>query len=207
MNYLAHLLLSSHTPAMLAGGLLGDFVKGPLADRYSEGITQGILLHRKIDRYTDDHEIVRSSRSLISAQRRRYAGIMIDVFYDHFLARHWARYAAIPLADFTRDVYRMLAEHQHSFPERLQQILPQMTRDDWLASYAELWAVDAALNSIARRLRRTNPLMGAVRELEAQYLQLEIQFLSFFPELIGYVVATKKRPALIAGCWPAGTVC
>ncbi|MHB8453728.1 MAG: acyl carrier protein phosphodiesterase [Acidiferrobacterales bacterium] len=194
MNYLAHLLLSSHTPESLIGGLLGDFVKGSLTNRYSQNIAHGIQLHRAIDRYTDDHVIVRSSRALISAERRRYAGIMIDVFYDHFLARHWSSYATVSLADFTQETYRVLALHQHSFPERLQHLLPHMTRDDWLTSYREHWAVDAALNGISRRMRRPNRLAGAACELEAHYQQLEAQFLEYFPQLVHHVM--EKRAIL-----------
>ncbi len=201
MNYLAHLLLSSHTPETLIGGLLGDFVKGPLTNRFDPAVAHGILLHRAIDRYTDDHDIVRSSRALISAERRRYAGIMIDVFYDHFLARHWSNFATVSLADFTQEAYRVLALHQFSLPDRLQHLLPHMTRDDWLTSYQEHWAVDAALNGISQRLRRPNRLAGAACELQAHYQQLEAQFLAFFPQLVRYVMVKRANLSSDSACW------
>lgn len=192
MNYLAHLLLSSHSPEMLVGGLLGDFVKGTLAGRSDTAITQGILLHRKIDRFTDNHEILGRSRSLISRQRRRFAGIVVDVSYDHFLARHWQSYATVPLADFAQETYRILTEHQSQLPEKLQRILPRMTRDDWLGSYVELDAIDAVLNGIGRRLRRPNPLSNAIEEIEENYAILEMHFRCFFPDLVRYVAAMDR---------------
>lgn len=186
MNYLAHVFLSSPTDEAVVGALLGDFVKGPLGDRYSPGVRAGILLHRRIDRYTDTHEIVRASQSLVSRERRRFAGILVDVFYDHFLARHWLAYAATPLADFTCEVYAILMRYRANLPERLQRILPCMMRDDWLGSYRELWAIDRALNGLARRSQHSELLAGAVGELERNYIQFEGHFLAFFPELRRY---------------------
>jgi acyl carrier protein phosphodiesterase len=154
MNYLAHAFLSRSSPELLIGGLLGDFVKGALGERYTPGVRTGILLHRAIDRYTDAHASVRASCALISPARRRFAAILVDVFYDHFLARHWPRYSEQPLADFTQQVYATLLPQLASYPERLQYILPRMAADDWLASYAEVESVDAALHGIARRFQR-----------------------------------------------------
>ncbi len=190
MNYLAHVFLARHTPGAMIGGLLGDFAKGPLDRRYDPAVSAGICLHRAIDRYTDAHAIVRASCALVSPQRRRFAGIMVDVFYDHFLARHWPRYAELPLVDFTQQVYATLAPQRAGFPERLQRILPRMIADDWLASYCELWAVDAALNGIARRFQRfarARVLQDAVEELARDYPRFEQHFLAFFPELVRFV--------------------
>jgi acyl carrier protein phosphodiesterase len=202
MNYLAHAFLSRATPDLLIGGLLGDFVKGHAGlQQYGPGVRAGILLHRAIDRYTDAHPIVRASCALISPARRRFAGILVDVFYDHFLARHWQRYTAQPLEDFTRQVYATLAPHTASFPERLQRILPRMAADDWLASYAEIESVDAAVHGIARRFQRyprAAVLADGVQELLHHYDALEQQFLEFFPALLGFVEA-EQRNVLAAG--------
>ena len=190
MNYLAHAFLSRASPELLIGGLLGDFVKGALGERYTPAVRAGILLHRAIDRYTDAHPTVRASCALISPARRRFAAILVDVFYDHFLARHWQRYADRPLAEFTQQVYATLLPHRASYPERLQRILPRMAADDWLASYAEIESVDAALHGIARRFRRyprAAVLSDGVQELLLNYAALEQQFLDFFPELLGFV--------------------
>jgi len=201
MNFLAHAFLSRASPELLIGGLLGDFVKGALGERYTPTIRAGILLHRAIDRYTDAHPAVRASCALISPARRRFAGILVDAFYDHFLARHWQRYAELPLEAFTQQVYATLLPHTASYPERLQRILPHMVADDWLASYAEIESVDAALHGIARRFQRyprAVVLADGVQELHLNYAALEQQFLDFFPELLGFVENAQGN-ALAAG--------
>ncbi len=97
MNYLAHFFLAENTPESLLGNLLGDFVKGSAVNLYPQEIIKGIYLHRKVDSYTDSHAIVRSSKSLVCSQRRRFAGVLIDVFYDHFLAKNWREYSEVPV--------------------------------------------------------------------------------------------------------------
>lgn len=190
MNYLAHVFLQRSSPDLLIGGLLGDFVKGALNGRFSPTVEAGILLHRATDCYTDGHPTVRASTALISPVRRRFAGILIDVFYDHFLARHWARYSEQALEAFTHQVYTTLASRSADYPERLQRMLPFMTEQDWLASYMHIESVDAALHGIARRFQRyprAAVLGDGVQELIRNYGALEQQFLEFFPDLIAFV--------------------
>jgi acyl carrier protein phosphodiesterase len=189
MNYLAHALLSSHSPAAIVGGMLGDFVKGAIPAHYDKEVREAILTHRAIDRFTDAHELTRAGRTLVSPARRRFAGILLDVFYDHFLARHWTRYSHEPLDVFTARVYAALWSPRAQFPARLQHILPYMMAEDWLASYAELESVEAALRGIARRLQRfprAAVLHDAVEELEHNYAAFERNFLEFFPFVIGF---------------------
>lgn len=186
MNYLAHVFVSHDTPDAIVGAMLGDFVKGRVINGWNEDVRAAILLHRAIDRYTDRHPLTRASCSLVSAERRRFAGILVDVFYDHFLARHWSRLHPSSLPAFTQTVYAALWPRRAQFPPRMQRILPWMIRDDWLASYAEIAAVDAALNGMARRFRyseRANALASGVSELECNYAALETNFLAFVPQL------------------------
>jgi acyl carrier protein phosphodiesterase len=186
MNYLGHLLLSHATPDAITGAMLGDFVKGRVPDHWGAEVQAAIVLHRDIDRYTDRHPAVVASRALISAERRRFAGVMVDIFFDHFLARHWPRYHSHSLPDFAREVYRVLLPRRATFPERLRRIVPFMAADDWLSSYADIVAVDATLNGIARRFRypeRAQVLTTAVAELERNYTELEQCFSEFFPQL------------------------
>lgn len=192
MNYLGHFLLSHATADAITGAMLGDFVKGEVDEAWGPEIRAAILLHRDIDRYTDRHPLVAASRTLISPERRRFAGIMLDIFYDHFLARHWRLYYGGPLPDFARMIYGVLLSRQAMFPERLQRIVPFMAANDWLASYAEVAAVDAALKGIARRFRypqRAQALLTGVAELEQNYPELEQRFAEFFPELRIYAAA------------------
>lgn len=190
MNYLAHVFLSEGTPESLIGNLLGDFVKGSIENIYPSEIIKGIKLHQKIDIYTDSHPIFRSSKRLISQNRRRFSGIMIDVFYDHFLAKNWSKYSSIALGDFTSYVYQVLQENQNILPERLKNILPDMIANDWLQSYQYTTVIDRAINGISHRIKRKNNLCGGVEELFLNYQQLQADFSIFFPELIDY---TKNR--------------
>ena len=183
MNYLAHLYLAEQSRDGLLGSLLGDFVKGRLDSRIPDGVRRGIVLHRAIDSYTDAHPRHRRSRNRISRARRRYAGIIVDVCYDHFLARHWNDYSNEPLDAFTARAYAVLREREDELPDRLRRIAPLMVADDWLGSYADLGNVARALDGIARRITRRNAFGGAIEEIETAYTSLEGDFREFFPDL------------------------
>jgi acyl carrier protein phosphodiesterase len=143
-------------------------------------LARGVRLHRAIDSYAESHPAFRASRQRVSAPRRRVAGIMVDMFYDHFLARHWADYQPDePLADFTARQYALLAGLGADLPVRLARILPAMAADDWLASYREVTAIALALDRMAARLSRPNPLPGAGEELPANYAGFERDFRLF----------------------------
>jgi acyl carrier protein phosphodiesterase len=195
MNYLAHLYLAEEHAESLLGNLLGDFVKGAVGNGFSEEVRKGIELHRKVDRYTDSHAVVRTSLQRISPHRRRFAGVMVDIFYDHLLAKNWQMYSLMPLADFSQNIYRVLKEHEAQLPARLQDMLPYIIGEDWLTSYREIGAIDRALNRIAgrmvKRFGRDTPLLNSVEELQANYQQLESDFHRFFPDLIDYVKAQR----------------
>jgi acyl carrier protein phosphodiesterase len=183
MNYLAHLYLAEQNREGLLGSLLGDFVKGRLDHRFPETVRRGIALHRAIDSFTDAHPVHLASRNRIGKQRRRYAGIIVDVCYDHFLCRHWTDYSGESLASFSARVYDILREHRHDLPHRLRRMAPHMIADDWLGSYSDLTNVGRALDGIAQRIPRSNPLAGALTEIEANYGALDDDFRRFFPEL------------------------
>jgi acyl carrier protein phosphodiesterase len=195
MNYLAHLHLAEQSSEGLLGSLLGDFVKGPLNDRYPESVRRGIALHRAVDSFTDAHPLHLESRNRIGKARRRYAGIIVDVCYDHFLSRHWPDYSNESLAGFAARVYDVLREYRGELPDRLQRIAPHMIADDWLGSYADLANVGRALDGIARRITRSNNLAGALAEIEANYAALDEDFQRFFPEL--EAEAGRIRSALV----------
>jgi acyl carrier protein phosphodiesterase len=199
VNFLAHAFLAHGNTEVMVGSMMGDFVKGPLVNHYSPAITQGLTLHRRVDTYTDAHGLVARSRSRISPARRRYAGILIDLFYDHYLASNWRDYSAMPLNEFTISVYAALLQRMHELPERLQNIAPHMARMDWLGSYREADAVGEALDRIGNRLTRGNALLGSVEELKANYAGLLEDFRMFFPEVIlfarEHLAATVPNPS------------
>jgi acyl carrier protein phosphodiesterase len=192
MNFLAHLYLADRRPDALLGSLMGDFVKGPLAGRFSPELTRALSQHRKVDAFTDAHPTVRASRARVAPPRRRFAGLMVDVFYDHFLALHWEDYADQPLEAFAREVYALLRAREAMLPERLRRIAPLMAQFDWLGSYRRVEAVHVALDRMGERLKRGNALLGAGVELTANYAGLEADFRAFFPELVRFV---REGPA------------
>ena len=192
MNFLAHLFLSHETAEAVVGALLGDFVKGRLTDeRYPPAIIAGIRRHRAIDCYTDAHPLVRASRNVVSGPRRRFAPILIDLFYDHLLARDWRCYSAVPLGAFTRSAYAVLAAHAPSFPEPLRQVLPRLIGEDWLGAYAERTGIERALAGLSRRVRRGDALVGGVEELVQNEAVLQRYFDAFFAELCAEVARWK----------------
>ena len=187
MNYLAHLYLADNSPGSLIEGLLGDFVKGPLDNAYDDDITKGTLIHRRIDSFSDSHEKVFESKRLISPKRSRFSDIIIDVCFDHFLARSWSEYSNEELADFTRKVYVLLSKYSHILPYKLRSIIPKMIEEDWLGSYQYIEGIGQIMDRVSRRLTRGEGMLGAVKELETNYEKMEENFKSFFPELIAYV--------------------
>lgn len=196
MNFLAHAYLAGPAPADRLGGMLGDFVKGPLPAGLPEAVAAGVSLHRRIDSYADGHPAFRASRSRVSAERRRYAGVMVDLFYDHFLARHWDEFNAEPLQDFTAGTYALLARHAALLPPRLAEIFPYMRREDWLRSYRELASVGEALDSMSRhRLTRPNRLAGAAGELEDAYEGFERDFRAFLPDVRAFAARFREGRA------------
>lgn len=193
MNFLAHAVLAGPDPADRLGAMLGDFVKGPLPAGLPPAVAAGVALHRRIDSFADTHPAFRRSRTRVSPQRRRYAGIMVDLFYDHFLALHWADCSGEPLPEFTAEVYALMWSHAELLPPRLAQILPVMQAQDWMSAYRSMEAVGLALDRMAeRRLTRPNTLAGAAVELEARYRDFERDFLAFFPDAQAFAEEVRR---------------
>ncbi|BAL22966.1 ACP phosphodiesterase [Azoarcus sp. KH32C] len=179
MNFLAHALLAGDAQADQLGGLIGDFVKGPLPAGLPDDVAAGVRLHREIDAFAETEPAFRRSRARVSAERRRVAGVMVDMFYDHFLARHWSDFHPEPLEVFTARMYRLMSEHGELLPPRLAAILPRMRESDWLGSYESPEIIAMALDRMAHRLSRANPLTGSGAELLADYAGFEADFREF----------------------------
>lgn len=190
MNYLAHLHLGGHHPEQLLGSLYGDFVKGRVEGQFTPSIEAAIQLHRQIDVFTDSHPLVGQALSRFERTRRRFAGIVLDIFFDHCLARDWALYAEGPLDSFTAGVYRVLAD-EPNLPERLAEVAPHMAAGDWLGSYRRFESLERAFLGIARRLSRPEEMAHAMEELESLYEPLSEDFRLFYPQL--QVFARERR--------------
>jgi acyl carrier protein phosphodiesterase len=185
VNFLAHLALSGEEPEILVGNLMGDFVKGRLEGRFPPGIRQGIELHRKIDSFAGQNEFFIRSKQRIDARFGLYRGVLVDLYYDHFLALNWQDYGRLPLQQFIDNASAILEEHREMLPERLQLRLAELF-SDWLPSYLELDGIDRVLKRMSARLKRANPLGDGVGELKRNYGALEEDFRRFFPQLRAY---------------------
>jgi acyl carrier protein phosphodiesterase len=190
MNHLAHFHLSSDKRAWLLGGLLGDFVKGPLRGDYPGDWEQGIVLHRRIDSYTDSHPLWAELRGQFAPSYRRYSGIMLDIAADHFLIQHWQQFSDQPLEQFCQHIYQLLAE-PHTLPEQAALLAQRLVEHQSLQSYQDWQGVEKALWHVSQRLRRSNPLADAGPELQRHYPQIEAIFLRFYPQLIAYAKQQK----------------
>ncbi|RRN79348.1 DUF479 domain-containing protein [Pseudoxanthomonas sp. SGD-10] len=193
MNYLAHTYLAAPDPEAMLGALLGDFVFGlaALAD-YSPVERREILVHRRVDRYTDDHPVVAGARALFAPGLRRYAGIALDVYYDHLLARDWARHSDEPLDRYTARFYEHLLAQRARLPERLQGLAPRIAAHDWLGSYRRRESVDLAVTRIATRLSRNGErLVACLDDLRRHEEAIAAGFEVFFPQLEAYTVQAR----------------
>jgi acyl carrier protein phosphodiesterase len=184
MNFLAHLYLSGNDPAVMTGNFIGDFVKGKnLHERFGAAIAKGIDLHRSIDSFTDTHAVVAQSKKHLWSTYRHYAGVIVDIYYDHFLARNWNEYHLQLLPDYAEHCYGVLQTQRDALPEQVQFMLPHMVRGNWLANYATLEGIQRALSGMARRTRFVSKMEEAVNDLETHYTTFEQEFKLFFPQL------------------------
>ena len=196
MNYLAHLYLSDGSTEALVGGLLGDFVKGPLTPgRYPPQMLAAIRLHRRVDSFVDNHPAVMRSRARFAPGFRRYAGILLDLFHDHFLARDWHEHADEPLARFSDRAYRAFDHHHELLPPRARQVTRAMAYDDWLGSYGDPEGIRRALQGLSRRLSRANPMAAGHAELARDYIAIEADFRDLLPAVRAFAGANADLEA------------
>jgi len=193
LNYLVHLFLADDTPPSLLGNLMGDFVKGRLDDTFPAAIRSGIELHRQVDAFAHDNPMYRRSKSRLDDSYGYFRGVLIDIFYDHFLARNWHRYHPLPLEDFAARIYRLLEEHFELLPPGLQQVVPRMVENNWLVSYRQAETIDRVLRRISTRLRRPNPIGMGIAELHRHYAGLEIDFGLFLAQAQEFARAWEAK--------------
>lgn len=196
MNFLAHAHLSGNNNPILIGNLIADSVKGKTLFSFPENIQQGIVLHRKIDAFTDSHPIVKKSKELIRAESGKFAGIVVDIYYDHFLAREWDMFSLEPLDIYSANIYKKLGLYFQYLPQKVIRILPYMIAQNWLNGYANFNELNKVFMGMHRRSGYRSNMTVAVDELKKKYFNLHEHFMEFYPQLVSF--ASSERESLLS---------
>ncbi len=188
MNHFAHLVLAQPTVESTVGNLLGDFARGVDADSLPAPVRAGLFNHRAVDRFTDSHPLVLEMKRGFSRERRRFAGIALDIYFDHLLIRHWRRFEHRPLRPLIDDFYQRMALGRALMPgPDMRRVTQRMIDYDWFGSYRDIDAVAESLDRVAGRIRFANGFANAIEDLLRQHDSIEDGFLEFFPELQRHV--------------------
>jgi acyl carrier protein phosphodiesterase len=183
MNFLAHIYLSGDSKDILIGNFIGDYVKGKKITGYPEEVKQGIMLHRKIDSFTDSHMLTRSSKKIIAEKYGLYAGIVVDIYYDHFLSANWQMYSEIPLNDYISDRYRLLDSGSSIFPAGVKSWFPYFIKSNWLETYIHFNGLNMVFKRMSYRTSLPDHSEYAVSQLKQNYDLLKQNFIVFFTEM------------------------
>ena len=186
MNFLAHIYLSGDSDLITIGNFMADGIKGKDYRKYNRELQIGILLHREIDTFTDAHETVRKSTKRLHEKYSHYSGVIVDILYDHFLAKNWSNYCNIPLDKYVDHFYGSLEEHFDVLPLRIKKMTPYMITNNWLLSYASIDGITKVLEGMNNRTHNKSQMNLAVNELVEFYEEFEVEFTSFFKELIAF---------------------
>lgn len=194
MNFLAHVYLSGNDEPAMVGNFIGDFVKGRnLTEQYGEGIARGIELHRAIDEFTDRHPIVKQSKARLWPTYRHYSAVIVDIFYDHYLAAGWSTYSDEPLEKYAERVYAIMARHDPILPEQVRHMLGYMSRGNWLVGYSYVEGIRRALTGMSRRATFESKMEQAVIDLKLHYEEFQSDFGQFFPELEAFSANWRSK--------------
>lgn len=180
MNFLAHIYLSNEQDFIKIGNFIADSVKGKDYLQYPKEVQQGIILHRHIDTFTDAHPIWRSSKKHLIAPYGHYSGVIVDMYYDYFLALHWNKYSKIPLELYAQNFYTLLQDNFEILPKRVQNFLPIMIAQNWLVQYQSIDGLKAILTQMDSRSKGVSKMSQATKQLLIHHSELEQEFFSFF---------------------------
>ncbi len=186
MNFLAHIYLSFDEPQITLGNFFADHIRGNKYKHLPERIQKGILLHREIDTFTDSHAIPKISSKRLHKNYSHYSRVIVDIFYDHFLAKNWKTYSEVPLDRFVDDFYDLLEQNFTVLPTSTQRMMPYMISDNWLYNYANLDGISRVLDGMNRRTKNKSKMNFAILDLEEHYTDFEKEFTAFFEELITF---------------------
>ncbi len=186
MNFLAHVYLSGNNEQLILGNLIADAVKGKQIDNFSHDIVKGIKLHRLIDSYTDNHIVFKKSTNRLEPIYKKYASVIADIFYDHFLAKNFHKYSRISLSQTAHTAYNILIRNYDILPPKSKRMLPYMTTQNWLEGYANLTDLQRVFNGMSRRASFISGMENAIFDLKKDYAAYETEFQLFFPDIINY---------------------
>jgi acyl carrier protein phosphodiesterase len=184
MNFLAHIYLSGDNDLLKIGNFMADGIHGKNFDTFPTDIQKGIILHREIDTFTDAHPIFRQSTKRLHANYHHYSGIIVDIFYDHFLAKNWTNYSDEPLVDFTERFYQSLRDNYDVLTEKTQKMIPYLIHQNWLMSYQTIDGIEIILEKMDNRMKRNSNMRLSVTELRLYYSEFEQEFTTFFAALM-----------------------
>lgn len=184
MNFLAHIYLSFGDTEITLGNFIADSIRGNKFKHLPPRVQQGIKLHRHIDTYTDSHSIPKISSKRLHVNYSHYSRVIVDIFYDHFLAKNWSIYSDIPLDVFVENFYDLLKDNYPMLPDGVQRMMPYMISDNWLYSYSKMDGIARVLNGMNRRTQNKSKMNFAILDLEEHYTDFEKEFTLFFDELI-----------------------
>ncbi|AXG74300.1 DUF479 domain-containing protein [Flavobacterium arcticum] len=194
MNFLAHIYLSGDNDLLKIGNFMADGIHGKAPKSFPEDVQKGIILHRFIDTYTDAHPVFRQSTKRLHPFYHHYSGVIIDIFYDHFLAKNWSNYHNEHLYNYTQQFYKLLEDNYTILTERTKGMMPYMIKQDWLGSYATTEGIAEILKQMDRRTKNKSGMTNAVNELLEFYDDFEKEFTLFFKDLQTFV--KEKTPTL-----------
>ncbi|MBA4276922.1 acyl carrier protein phosphodiesterase [Flavobacterium sp.] len=184
MNFLAHIFLSGDNDLMKIGNFMADGIHGKNFDAFPMEIQKGIILHRSIDTFTDAHPVFRQSTKRLHANYHHYSGIIVDIFYDHFLAKNWSTYSDEKLEDYSERFYQSLRDNHDLLTLKTQKMLPYMIDHNWLLSYQTIENIENVLARMDTRMKYDSNMRFSVAELKTFYVEFESEFTAFFKELI-----------------------
>jgi acyl carrier protein phosphodiesterase len=186
MNFLAHIYLSFDDDQITIGNFIADSIRGNKIDHLPPRVQKGILLHREIDTYTDSHRIPKISSKRLHKNYSHYSRVIVDIFYDHFLAKNWNVYSDIPLDVFVENFYDLLEDNYTILPNGVKHMMPYMIADNWIYNYSKMEGIGRVLNGMNRRTKNKSKMNFAILDLEEHYSEFEKEFTSFFGELITF---------------------
>lgn len=187
MNYLAHIYLSGDNDLLKIGNFMADGIRGKAFENYPSEIRKGILLHRAIDTFTDAHPVFRQSTKRLHPSFHHYSGVIVDVFYDHFLSKNWMKYSKISLFDFVSLFYQSLHNNYDVLTPKTQALMPYMITNNWLVSYQTIDGIEKILTQMDNRLKNSSGMRHAIPHLKENYEAFENEFTLFFDEVITFV--------------------